>query len=354
MRLSWPLRLHCARPRAKSCSDALILPSERQAFEARRITLRKGRGRDVKYWWVNQNQTYKHEVSGGYLWSPKKKKDGSQNYFYDTMTQVKVGDLVLSFSDTRIKALGVVTSPAVSAPKPTEFGNAGKQWSDEGWFVEVEYRELEKTIRPADHMGILGALLPQRYSPLQANGNGNQGVYLTELPEAMAQALGVLIGAEYASLKQNAKNAPLETLNDEAEAEVKRRMDIPETEKIQLIKARRGQGLFRSRVELLEKGCRLTDVVERQHLRASHIKPWCKSTDEEKLDGNNGLLLSPHVDHLFDRGFVSFSSAGTLLVAKQLASGLLASWHLDNTIAKALRPEQDEFMGYHRHNVFLG
>jgi hypothetical protein len=79
----------------------------------------------MKYWWVNQNQTYKHEVSGGYLWSPKKKKDGSRNYFYDTMTQAMVGDLVMSFSDTRIKALGIVRAPAAAAPKPTVFGNAG-------------------------------------------------------------------------------------------------------------------------------------------------------------------------------------------------------------------------------------
>lgn len=309
----------------------------------------------MKYWWVNQNQTYKHEVSGGYLWSPKKKKDGSRNYFYDTMTQAKVGDLVMSFIDTQIKALGIVKAPAATAPKPTVFGSAGAQWSDEGWFVEVDYQVLEKTIRPADHMDVLEALLPERYSPLQANGNGNQAVYLTELPEAMAQALGVLIGAEYASLKRNANNALLDALNEKAEADVKKRTDIQETEKLQLVKARRGQGLFRSRVELLEKGCRLADVVERQHLRASHIKPWCMSTDEEKLDGNNGLLLSPHVDHLFDRGFISFSSDGTLLVSSHLAPNVLTSWHLHtNWTAKALRSEQDTFMEYHRQNIFLG
>ncbi|MEA3096826.1 HNH endonuclease [Caballeronia mineralivorans] len=309
----------------------------------------------MKYWWVNQNQTYKHEVSGGYLWSPKKKKDGSRNYFYDTMTQAMVGDLVMSFSDTRIKALGIVRAPAAAAPKPTVFGNAGAHWSDDGWFVEVDYQQLEKTIRPADHMDVLEALLPERYAPLQANGNGNQAVYLTELPEAMAHALGSLIGAEYASLKRNANNASFDALNEKAEADVKKRTDIPETEKLQLVKARRGQGLFRARVELLEEGCRLADVVERQHLRASHIKPWCMSTDEEKLDGNNGLLLSPHVDHLFDRGFISFSSDGALLVSSHLAPNVLASWHLNtNWIVKALRPEQDKFMDYHRQNIFLG
>ncbi|WP_250481197.1 hypothetical protein [Caballeronia sp. GAOx1] len=161
---------------------------------------------------MNQNQTYKHEVAGGYLWSPKKKKDGTRNYFYDTMTQAQVGDMVMSFSDTRIKAIGIVKSLAVSAPKPTEFGSAGAQWSDDGWFVEVGYQELANNIRPADHMEILRPLLPERYSPLQATGNGNQGVYLTQLPKAMTEALGSLIGAEYASSSQSARNALLDTL----------------------------------------------------------------------------------------------------------------------------------------------
>ena len=25
----------------------------------------------MAYWWVNQNKTWRHEVSGEYLWSPK-------------------------------------------------------------------------------------------------------------------------------------------------------------------------------------------------------------------------------------------------------------------------------------------
>ncbi len=45
-------------------------------------------------WWVNQNQTYKFEVPGGFLWSPKTNKNGSKNQFYDNMALVQPGDLV--------------------------------------------------------------------------------------------------------------------------------------------------------------------------------------------------------------------------------------------------------------------
>ena len=56
----------------------------------------------MRYWWVNQNQTYRHEVGGGYLWSPKRNANGARNPFYESMREVAPGDLIFSFMDTRI------------------------------------------------------------------------------------------------------------------------------------------------------------------------------------------------------------------------------------------------------------
>lgn len=78
----------------------------------------------MRYWWVNQNQTFKVEIGGGFLWSPKTRSDGAKNKFYDNMVEVEPGDVIFSFCDTRIKAVGVATQRAVSAPKP-DFGSAG-------------------------------------------------------------------------------------------------------------------------------------------------------------------------------------------------------------------------------------
>ena len=64
----------------------------------------------MRYWWVNQNQTYRHEVPGNYLWSPKRKNNGDRNPFYDFMREVREvapGDVVFSFADTFIKAIGI-------------------------------------------------------------------------------------------------------------------------------------------------------------------------------------------------------------------------------------------------------
>ena len=75
----------------------------------------------MRYWWVNQNQTYRYEVSGGYLWSPKRNANGARNPFYESMREVSPGDVIFSFSDTRIAAIGIAQSYCWESPKPLEF-----------------------------------------------------------------------------------------------------------------------------------------------------------------------------------------------------------------------------------------
>lgn len=127
------------------------------------------------------------------------------------------------------------------------------------------------------------------------------------------------------------------------------------TAKQQLVNARIGQGLFRSRVELIEPCCRVTGVTDRRFLRASHIKPWADSDNRERLDGHNGLLLAPHADHLFDKGFICFANDGSLIVSRSLPESVLSAWKVSSAvIAKPLLPGQQVYMEHHRRKVFLG
>jgi hypothetical protein len=306
------------------------------------------------YWWVNQNQTYTHEVRGGYLWSPKVNANGARNQFYENMKRVRRGDIVFSFCDTYIKAIGVCINEAESAPKPTAFGSTGAYWNDEGWFVEVQFRELSTPVRPREHMALLEPTLPQMYSPLQRSGEGNQGVYLAEVPLPMAYQLLSLLGQEGQHVITGLEFFVDEAIAESAaEATIQTRNDIATTEKLQLIKARRGQGLFKSRVELIEDRCRVTAVRRPEHLVASHIKPWRSSTDEEKLDGHNGLLLAPHIDHLFDRGSIAFTNDGQILVAPTLAPEILAKWSIDQSQSVGdFTRMQCGYLEYHRDMVF--
>lgn len=289
------------------------------------------------------------------MWSPKTRSDGHDNPFYKTMERVKAGDLVFSFADTFIKAIGIAQGVATTAPKPTEFGSAGANWTATGWLVPVQFTELKSQIRPKDHIKQLGPTLPAKYSPLQANGNGNQTVYLAEVPVDMAKVLIDLVGSEGLSITEAGARTKDEGDDDRAEAALRDRADIGPTTKAQLVQARRGQGLFRARVALQEPFCRLTKVTETAHLRASHMKPWSVSDDREKLDGANGLLLAPHVDHLFDKGFITFSDDGKLLVSQQLPMSVLSAWGIKEEMeVGGFRSEQLPYLFHHRSHVFRG
>jgi predicted restriction endonuclease len=128
---------------------------------------------------------------------------------------------------------------------------------------------------------------------------------------------------------------------------------IPETEKEQLIKARRGQGAFRINLEKIETECRMTRLTDKRFLIASHIKPWCFSSNEERLDGNNGLLMSPHVDKLFDRGWISFSDDGQVLFSNERIAILMKSWGL-NPLQNVgeFNQFQRKYLDYHRTRTF--
>lgn len=138
-----------------------------------------------------------------------------------------------------------------------------------------------------------------------------------------------------------------------AEQGIAGRTDIDATVKEQLVKSRRGQGKFRINVHRNESCCRITKVHDLRHLRASHIKPWRDCTDIEKLDGCNGLLLAPHIDHLFDRGFISFEDNGDLLISKNLDKSVLSAWVIAFPFnVGCFKSNQTGFLEYHRKNVF--
>ncbi|UTW44993.1 HNH endonuclease [bacterium SCSIO 12696] len=325
----------------------------------------------MRYWWVNQNQTYKHELAGGYLWSPKVSANGRRNPFYEFMREVAPGDLIFCFAGTYIQSIGVAQSVAVGMPKPTEFGSTGSYWGDVGWRIDVKYHQLDHKIRPADYINVLESCLPERYSPLQRTGRGNQGVYLTTVNPMLATKLIDLIGEEAKLLSSYLGGVKETKLTEDSASKldsltlwenslVQSLMlddSLEQTEREALVVARRGQGEFKSRVRRIESKCRLTHVDRIEHLRASHIKPWryCGNS-EERLSGCNGLLLTPTIDHLFDRGFISFENSGELLlspVADLLSLERMGVETKRRVNVGGFSEEQVKYLEYHRGNVFL-
>jgi len=91
-----------------------------------------------------------------------------------------------------------------------------------------------------------------------------------------------------------------------------------ETVRRSLSLSRVGQGEFRDNLLDLWDACAITNVRVPEILKASHIKPWKDSSNQERLDPYNGLILTPMLDSLFDRGFISFENNGGILLSKNI------------------------------------
>lgn len=307
----------------------------------------------MAFWWVNHKQTRDHEVRGGYLWSPMRNANGSYNQTYENMTLVRPGDIVFSYANARLGAIGRVTEAASVSPKPDEFGSVGDYWANEGWLVGVYFSPTPKPLHPKAHIEAIAPMLPARYSPIQTNGNGNQSCYLAGISDALGHLLLALVGVE--AFPEFAEQ-PMHVYEPEHDAEalddihsIEGDSSIPETQRLQLAKARIGQGLFRKRVMLLDPRCRVTGVDDPRLLIASHIKPWRDASNSDRINGFNGIMLSPHVDALFDERLIAFEDDGRMLVHPSLPGDILDRWSINrNVCVGEFRREQRAFLEYHR------
>ncbi|NDF13350.1 MAG: hypothetical protein EB060_11120 [Proteobacteria bacterium] len=171
-----------------------------------------------------------------------------------------------------------------------------------------------------------------------------------------------LIGAEVNPIAQAAKEVlpipsdDIDFWEGELEKTVADDSSVAETERLAIIRARNGQGIFRDRVTRIERKCRITGVDNPVHLVASHCKPWRDSTNEERLDGENGLLLTPSIDHLFDRGFIGFEDNGRLIISPVAHRPSLQRMGIDtSTVVNVggFTSGQKNFLDFHRTAVLL-
>ena len=313
----------------------------------------------MNYWWVNQNQTHKQEISGKYMWSPKVNRNGAYNHYYNNMTLVRPGDLVYSFFGTKIQYIGTVESHGYSYGKPDEFGTFGDYWNKDGWRVDVIYKKLDNIISPRDYIDKIRDLLPEKYSPLQSNGNGNQ-IYLTYIPEDFANKLNDIIGSQISKIKENSLNyigigsSEVDAVQNQQVREIQRSKNLTFTEKERLVNSRIGQGQYRKEVLTLHRKCPFTGISNHKFLRAGHLKPWAESSNVERLDSQNGLALTPTYDLLVDRGFISFDNSGRILISSELSQNEKSDLNLlNNNYQIQIKGEKHrEFIKYHRENIF--
>lgn len=144
--------------------------------------------------------------------------------------------------------------------------------------------------------------------------------------------------------------AQLDNSVDEIDKEIEIKQ-LQGEEREALIKVRVNQSAFRKLLMRRYTHCCLCDVDDESLLVASHIKPWAKSSHAEKVDVNNGLLLCPNHDKLFDRGYISFDNGGHIVISDELSKNCAISMNIKNDMQIELSNDNIKYMEYHRNNA---
>ncbi|MDZ4752245.1 MAG: HNH endonuclease [Flavobacteriales bacterium] len=126
------------------------------------------------------------------------------------------------------------------------------------------------------------------------------------------------------------------------------------TERHGLVTSRVGQGAYRQTIlHRWEYKCAVTSFDKLDVLIASHILPWSESTDEERLDRHNGILLSPTYDALFDRHLITFENSGKILLSESIES---KAYHkigvIGTELIKGLSADNHHYLEKHRQRFY--
>lgn len=124
---------------------------------------------------------------------------------------------------------------------------------------------------------------------------------------------------------------------------------LDSTEREAVVAARRGQGRYRKALLRYWNGCAVTGCTSVEILRASHLKPWHKSDNQERLDQYNGLLLVPNLDLALDRALIAFTDAGEILISAKLSRADRKALNLHSRMRlRRVHANHKQFLMYHR------
>jgi hypothetical protein len=126
----------------------------------------------------------------------------------------------------------------------------------------------------------------------------------------------------------------------------------PEKKKI-ITTARIGQGKYREELLKICPFCPITMVSDDRLLIASHIKPWAKSNENEKIDPYNGFMFTPTFDYLFDRGFLSFTDDKRTILSPFLSKMTYSKLGISNNKQYPQLPIEgrEKYLEYHRQEI---
>jgi putative restriction endonuclease len=293
----------------------------------------------MRFFWVNIGGSYKESINGNFLWAPNTTKDGKTTpTHWANIGKVEKGDVIFCCYNKEVKFVAQATKDAYDSDRPES--RTFKPWNTLGKKVEytiIHHDTDTPYLALQEKFGI--SISNQAIPPLFTVKGRLQQMYMHELSAELGEQLIAFLGVSPSLITPT---APFAIANGP-------------TTKTALIDVRVGQNLFRNAlINHWDGKCALTGLDNNELLIASHIKPWRACDNNERVNPNNGFLLSAHIDKLFDTGMISFDDNGRVIRSTQVTATTVATLSLNKYTklrATNLHAETQEFLRWHRENI---
>ena len=220
-----------------------------------------------------------------------------------------------------------------------------------GWYKDAtvfrEVKHLDSNLssnRKYDDYNVsssYGVLLPESDRKIMQYGFGRNNIwYADKEVDQAANEKTIAFIEEY----ESGRNAEFDEINS---------FYITGEERETITKQRINQSVFRQRLlKKYDRKCAICGVSFEPMLIASHIKPWSESDPNEKVDADNGLLLCPHHDKLFDAGYISFGDEGNIVISGQLDVANRIKMNVTENMHIRVAGRMSNYLKYHREMKF--
>lgn len=298
-----------------------------------------------KYWWVNQGRTFKLAIDENCIWAPYTNKSNKTNFHWETMDAVQLDDIVFSYYKGEILSYNVVKKTSYRSERPFQDQSPNAPWKNIGRKIDLIYNLLEKPIKIKPIITKLRPFLSQKYSPYDIkHEKANQGYLFEIMPQVAEIFFNEINNNSDENVDENIAVSENKNIDDNSEG----------GDKDAKSKVRIGHDKFRKKVkDYWNDRCCITNF-KNILLTASHIKPWRHSNKKEKVDPNNGLLLSPSYNAAFDKNLISFNDDGSIIISNKISGSELAKIGVnENVKIMNLNDGHKQYLKFHRDNLDL-
>ncbi|MBU9674402.1 HNH endonuclease [Planococcus sp. CP5-4] len=289
---------------------------------------------------VMQGETYREEKRLGILRAPMKDKSGATPHSWERVKSLQKGDRTFHYVKGELVAVGTIQEDAREQALGTPYAE---------WLAPCEYLELDDPLEITSCIKIVSEHLPIKYSAFQPDGNGNSG-YVYPCNEALALVfLELLSSSKWRNIEQ------LEFVYDAVREEKYNSLTAWMMDSDYLLR-RKFRDLKKQfkivQMERWQNKCAICGLDNPALLKAAYSKPWKDSSDAERIDPANGLLLCANHAALYESGQISFTGIGTLRMSAAIQSQA-SRYGLKKNMRIAANDSNTAFFRWHRNNFFV-